>query len=165
MTALYALTSQYREAADKLSELDLDEDTIRDTLESMSGPVQEKIIAVAMIARNKEADADAIEKAQAEMEKRKRALRSQADGMKQYAMNSMLATDQTKIECPYFRLTVRDNPPAVDVYELGIVPAQYMVQAPPPPPALDKRAIGEALKAGIDVPGCQLRKGKRLEIK
>jgi len=163
MTALYQLTAQYREAADKLAELDLDEDTIRDTLESLQGDLQDKAVNVAMAIRNMESDAAAIKEAETQMAQRRKALEARAERVKQYLLDNMTAAGITKIECPYFRLTVRNNPPSVDVYELGIVPAQYM--APPPPPSIDKHAIGEALKAGVDVPGCQLHRGKRLEIK
>jgi len=40
-----------------------------------------------------------------------------------------------------------------------------MRQPEPPPPSPDKTAIKEAMKAGVDVPGCKLTVGKRLEIK
>lgn len=165
MTALYQLTADYRAVADKLAELDLDEDTIRDTLESLSGDLEEKAVNVAMAVRNMESDAAAIKEAEAQMAQRRKALEARAERIKAYLLDNMQAAGISKIECPYFRLSVRDNPPSVEVYELGIVPAEYMVQAPPPPPSLDKRAIGDALKAGVDVPGCQLKRGKRLEIK
>ncbi len=41
----------------------------------------------------------------------------------------------------------------------------FMVYAEAPPPRPDKRAIGEALKAGRAMEGCRLIAGHRLEIR
>jgi hypothetical protein len=60
---------------------------------------------------------------------------------------------------------VRENPAAVEVYEPGLIPQQFMRQPEPPPPSPDKTAIKDALKAGKDVPGCRLTQGKRLDIR
>ena len=60
-------------------------------------------------------------------------------------------------------LAVRDNPPSVVID--GEVPAEFMRQPDPPPPVADKKAIGEALKAGREIPGAHLSRGQRLEIK
>ena len=71
----------------------------------------------------------------------------------------------TKIESPYFRLTLQNNPPAVDVFEPGLVPSEFMTQPAPPPPAPDKTAIKQAIAAGQDVPGARLSQSQRLVVK
>ena len=48
MTALYLLAEEYRAAAEKLADLDLDEQTVADTLESLAGSVEVKATNVAM---------------------------------------------------------------------------------------------------------------------
>ena len=40
MTSLYDIAAEYRQTADKLADLDLDEQTISDTLEGMSGALE-----------------------------------------------------------------------------------------------------------------------------
>jgi hypothetical protein len=40
-----------------------------------------------------------------------------------------------------------------------------MTAPPPPAPVPDKRLIGTALKAGVEVGGCRLVAGERLEIR
>ena len=42
MTALFELAAEYRAISDKLHDLDLDDQTIADTLESLNGDIQEK---------------------------------------------------------------------------------------------------------------------------
>lgn len=167
MTALtlYEIAQEHRADLDKLSELDLDEQTLTDTLDSMGGELQVKAQSVACFIRNIEATAVQIKEAEAHMAARRKALENKAARVKDYLLASMMVAGVDKIECPLFRMTVRDNPPAVEVYEPELIPAQFMRQPEPPPPAVDKVAIKEALKNGQDVPGCRLTRGKSLQIK
>jgi hypothetical protein len=165
VTALYVLVGEYRAAADRLAEMDLDAQTVADTLESISGDLEQKAVAVAMVARNFDASAAAIKDAEAQMAARRKAIEHRAAGLRAYLLNCMQSTGIKRIECPHFALTVRDNPPAVDVFDVAQVPAEFMRQPEPPPPAADKAAIKDAIKAGRDVPGARLTQGQRLEIR
>ena len=165
MNALYNIAAEYRAAAEKLAELDLDAETIVDTLEGLSGDLETKAQNVAFLARNLESTAAAIKQAEADMAARRKAMENRADGLKRYIFESMKFAGIEKIECPHFRLSIKNNPAAVDVFEPGLVPASFMRTPEPPPPAPDKTAIKEALKAGQDVPGARLTSGQRLEIK
>lgn len=165
MTALYNIAAEYREAAEKLSDLDLDEQTIADTLEGMSGELEVKATNVAFFARNLESLAASIKDAEAGMAARRKALENRAARMRDYLLNCMQLAGVQKIEGPYFKLAQRENPPAIIIDEPGLIPAEFMRQPDPPPPAPDKTAIKEALKAGKEVPGAHLARGVRLEIK
>ena len=70
MSALYELAAEYREAAHRLADTDLDEQTIADTLDGMAGELEQKAIAVAMVIRNIKAEEDAIQQAVAGMVER-----------------------------------------------------------------------------------------------
>lgn len=165
MTALFDIAREYREAADKLADLDLPPEAIEDTLESLSGDLEAKATNTAFVIRNLEASAAAIKEAEAQMAARRKAIENRAARVRDYLLANMMVAGIQKIECPYFRLAVRDNPPAVEVYEPGLIPAEYMRQPEPPPPTPDKTAIKDAMKSGKDVPGCRLTVGQRLEIK
>jgi len=165
MTALYELAAEYRADAEKLADMDLDEQTLADTLEGLSGELEVKAQNVIMFTRNLEATAAAIKEAEAQMAARRKALENRAAGLRRYVLENMQFAGIQKIECPFFKLSIRDNPAAVDIYEPGLIPAQYMKQPEPPPPAPDKTAIKAAITAGTDVPGARLTKGTRLDIK
>jgi hypothetical protein len=165
VTALYVLTGEFKLAALRLADLDLPEEVVRDTLDGLTGELEDKATATAMVVRNMEATAEAIKAAEAEMAQRRKALENRAAFLKARIQGAMQAIGMQKIACPYFTVTLRDNPPAVEVYEPALVPAQFMRQQEPPPPAIDKKAVAAALKAQEDVPGCRLTQGKRLEIK
>lgn len=162
---LYELAVQYRADADKLADLDLDDQTLTDTLESLSGDLEVKAQNTAMLIRNIESNAAAIKDAEAQMKARRTALENRATRIKDWLHANMLVAGIQKIECPYFKLSVRENPPAVEIYEPGLIPAQFMKQPEPPPPSPDKTAIKAAIQSGEEVPGCKLTRGTRLEIK
>ena len=165
MTALYELSAEYRSACDKLADLDLDPQTVSDTLEGMSGEWETKATNTAMVVRNLEASAAAIKDAEKQMADRRKAIENRADRVRQYLLDNMLYAGIQKIECAYFKLTVRANNAAVDVFEQGLIPNEYMRQPDTPPPVIDKIAIAAAIKAGKEVPGAKLTQGVRLEIK
>ena len=165
MTSLYDIAAEYRQTADKLADLDLDEQTIDDTLEGMSGALEVKAQNVVMFARNLEATATAIKEAETAMAARRKAIENRAAGLRRYALSAMQVAGVQSIECPYFKLSVRKNPPAVEVFDAAQIPAQFMRTPEPPPPAPDKKAITEAIKAGQEVPGARLVSGERLEVR
>jgi hypothetical protein len=162
---LYEITADYRAAVDKLADLDLDEQTIADTLDSIGGELQTKATSVAAFIRNLEASAAAIKEAEAQMAARRKAIENRAARVKDYLLANMMVAGVQKIECPHFKLAVRENPPAVEVYEQALIPAKFMRQPEPPPAAPDKKAIAAAMKDGEDVPGCRLTRGMKLEIR
>jgi hypothetical protein len=167
MTALtlYEIAQEYRADLEKLAELDLDDATLNDTLDGMGGELEVKAQSVACLIRNLEATAVQIKDAEAHMAARRKALENRAERVKDYLLASMMVAGVQKVECPLFRMTVRDNPPAVEVYQPELMPAQYMTHYAPPPPAPNKAAIKQALADKQDVPGCRLTQGKRLDIR
>lgn len=162
---LYEIAAQYRDMATKLADLDLDDQTIADTLEGESGALVEKGQNVAFVVRNLEASAEAIKAAEAAMAARRKAMENRAARLRTYLLDGMRMAGIQQIDSPYFAISIRKNPPSVDVFDAGQVPADYMKSPPPPPPAPDKKLIAQALKDGADVPGCRLVQGERVEIK
>ena len=163
--ALYQLADLYVQDLQRLADLDLDEQTVADTLESLSGDLEVKATNVAAFARNLEATAEAINGAEAQMAARRKAIEKRAERLKAYLKMNMERTGILKIESPQFCISVKKNPPAVHVEAPELVPAEFLKTPPPPPPVADKKAIADALKAGQDVPGCRLEQGTRIEIK
>lgn len=163
--ALFQLADLYLADLNKLADLDLDEQTVADTLEGLSGELEVKATNVAAFARNLEASAEAIKGAEEQMAKRRKAIERRAESLKSYLKANMERTGILKIEGPHFALAIKKNPPAVHVEAQELVPNEFFNQPPPPAPVMDKKRISDALKAGRDVPGCRLDQGTRLDIK
>lgn len=164
--ALYQLTGEYQALMHKLDGLDLDAQTIADTIEAsgLTDALEAKAQGVEMVARSAVQYVPALD---AEIE-RLQALKAQrervAQGLRDYLKRNMESAGIDKIECPMFKITIAKNPPAVDLFDPLSLPAQYMVVPDPRPAAPDKKAISAALKAGQDVPGARLTQSTRLKI-
>lgn len=163
--SLYKLADEYLAAAYKLADMDLEEQTVKDTLESLSGALEVKATNVAMFVRNLESLAEQIKAAEEQMAARRKAVQNRADRVREYLKMQMERTQITKIECPYFKIALRQNPAAVVIDDASIIPQEYWRVPPPPPPMPDTKAIAEALKTQMAVPGAHLERGTRVEIK
>lgn len=162
---LYQISDAYLADVHKLEELDLDEQTFLDTLESLSGDLEVKATNVAMFVKNLEASADAIKQAEKQMADRRKAIEAKTERIRKYLLENMVKTGISKIECPYFVLSVRKSPPAVDVLIADQIPDEYFDIPEPPPPVLNKKRLAEDLKAGVVIEGARLTQGNSLQIK
>ena len=172
LPALYAVAEQYAEAAQRLVELDLPPEVITDTLEGLAGELQIKAQTIAMIVRNLDASAASIKAAENDMAARRSAIEGRAKHLREYLDANLRkadpkATEQGtfKIECPWFRIAYKKNPPAVAIDNASVIPDRFMRVPPIPMPEPDKGAIREALKAGEAIEGARLTQSTRMEIK
>ncbi len=161
---LYQLKQIYLQDAQKLQDLEIDEQTLADTLEAMSGDLETKATNTVMLAKNMRVTAAAIKEAEAAMAARRKAIEARADYLEKRVFNTMLETGITKIECPYFTLSIQANPPSVEVFDALQIPADYLREVPVTY-APDKALIKKAIVDGFEVPGAKLTTSRRLVIK
>jgi hypothetical protein len=164
MTALYLLTGEYRAAASALADLDLPPEVVADTLEGLAGELEVKAQGVAHMVRALEADAAACKEWSKTAAERAKAIEARADSLRDYLARCMTACGISKIDGPGVALSFRKSS-AVVINEPALIPAQYMRQPEPPPPAPDKKAIADAIKAGAEVPGAHIEQRQTLTIK
>jgi len=163
--SLYQLSGNYLEALDFLTDpaADLPAEVINDTLEALSGELEDKAVNVAKFLRNMETAAEAIKAAEAEMAKRRKALESRVKWLKDYLKGNMEACGISKIECPYFKIAIQKNPATVNILDENAIPDQFKEQVITW--KINKAAIKDAIKAGETVPGAELSSGTRLAIR
>lgn len=168
MTALYKLTNAYLELAERLADGDFDAQTISDTIEAsgISDELAVKAQGIEFVARGAESHNLAIDAEIARLQALKAHRNKVAAGLRAYLLDNMQRADMEKIECPLFSISIRKNPPAVEIIDQLSLPSKFMVTPEPKPPvaAPDKKAIAAALKAGEDVPGARMIQGVRLNI-
>ena len=83
---LYQIADQYLVDIQKLQDMELDEQTLADTLEGLSGDLEVKATNVAMFVLNLENAADSIKAAEKAMAERRKALEARADRIRQYLL-------------------------------------------------------------------------------
>jgi len=164
MTALHLIASDYRADLAKLAELDLPEEVIADTLESLGGELQTKAANVALFARGLEADAAAVKQWAKDASDRAKALEARAERLKDYLANCLESCGVERVEHPGITLSWRKSS-AVVIDGQDLIPDEFMRRKPAPEPEPDKPAIAAAIKAGKTVPGAHVEQRKSLQIR
>ncbi len=166
LPALYEIADLYLQDIAKLQDLDLDPQTVADTLEGMGGALEAKATNVAAFVRNLESLADQIKQAEAAMAARRKAIEGRADAVRAYLLSNMLRTGITKIESPYFKIAIAKNQPSVVVDDedtLKFAHPEFVKVVTTE--SIDKAAVKEAIKAGQIVEGAHLVQAERVSIK
>lgn len=167
MTALYNLAGQYAALADKLDRLELDDQTIADTIEASGivDDIQTKAQGVLMVAAESTKYVPLIEMEIQRLKDLKATRERVAAGLRDYLKRNMEAAGIEKIECPLFKVSIQKNPPAVDIFDSPSIPFNYMTEPKPVPPMPDKALIKQAINDGFEVPGARMTQSTRLAIK
>jgi transposase-like protein len=159
----FELAAQYRQLAEMLAERHDDPQLVSDTLDSIAGPLDERLENLAKMVRNVESAARGVEQTIANLEARRDALTRAAERGRELIRDLMQTAQRDKVTTALFSLALRKNPPQVVIDREEELPAEFLVrhEAPPMP---DKRAIAAALKAGHEVPGAHAEQRMRLDI-
>jgi hypothetical protein len=167
LPALYTVVAEFREQAEQLADMELDEQTYMDSLESIQWPVEQKSRAVAAVIGNMDAETAMLESFIEVKKEQLKTRKARVASLREYLLRNMLDCNITEIKAIDGSMTikVKQNPPSVLVEDESAIPWEYMRQAAPPPPAVDKAAIKEAIKNGIDVPGARLVSKQSVSIK
>ena len=155
---LFEIKEQFK----ALMEMDLDEVTLRDTLEGLQGDLEDKADNIAYIVKTLKAEADAIKVEAKTLQERAKAKLNKADWFTQYLFEAMKQLEKTKIETARNVLSIKKNPASVKTVE-DFYNDEYMNKVVEV--KLDKAKLKEDLKAGIKVDGARLEQKERLEVK
>ena len=164
---LYELAIEYREIVQELESDDsLDEQTIKDTLDGVSGDLEHKVLSIARVILEMKATSEARAEAAERMAARAESAAKKAEWLQHYLRTAMEATGLKKAEDAEVIASLKRRPPALHMVNKDLTPPPYWRHYDPPPPKPDRRAILKDLKAGKTVEGWKLRGlAYRLEIK
>jgi hypothetical protein len=162
MTTLYTLTGQMIGLHNLMEDGLMDADTLQDTLDGLTGELEQKAESLLGYVANVGSDVSAIDVEIKRLQARKQVMINRQDSLREYLRMNMEVSGTNKITCPLFSITLRKPTQMVDVVERSLLPDEYLLPAKPIPELQpDKRKILATLKAEVDVPGCRLMDGKR----
>lgn len=164
--SLYQLTGDWLALANKLSDMDLDSQTIADTIEGseVQMALEEKVQGYELVARTMEAPRSFIQTEIKRLQALDKAIEARSKALRERVQDSMAAMGVQKITCPLFEVRIQKNPVALDVYDERMVPADFW-HTPEPVTTLDRAALKAALKEGREVQGARLTQSESLRIK
>lgn len=160
----FELAAQFRQLAELLAEQHDDPQVVADTLDSISGPLDDRLENLAKMVRNLEAADSGVLRTMEDLAARHAALQRAIVRGRQLILDVMQSARRDKVTTALFSLAVKKNPPAVIIDAPDELPAAFLQYHAPPPPTPDKKAIAAALKAGTPVPGAHCEQAVRLEI-
>jgi predicted ribosome quality control (RQC) complex YloA/Tae2 family protein len=160
---LYELTQAYQDliafAENCNDEADLT--AFRDTMEGLTGELNEKLENCAKVVKTIEAQEKAIDEERKRLTDRADALAASSNRLKSYMTDAMKLTDTKKVKGELFTIALQKNPPRVAVENEAEIPDSFFKIER----TLVRSSVGEALKAGTVVPGCHLEYGESLRIR
>lgn len=165
MATLYELTGNYLILAEMLDDPDADPITVMDTMDAIEGELDEKAENYGRIIRNLEAEAEAIRTEVDRLSKRRKTIDNNIDSLKKRLQMAMELTNRPKIDTPLFKFYIQKNAPSVvvDMDDLENFPPEFLTYQEP---KVNKAAIKDALKAGLDLEGiAHLEQSQSLRIR
>lgn len=164
MSSLYELKDDYLYLQNLMENPEVDEQTIRDTMEGIEGELEIKAEAYAKVILNIESDISVIKSEEKRLADRRKTLENNIKRMKEALQYVMETTGKTKFKTELFSFNVQNNAPSVvidvDVHDL---PERFWKVKEP---EADKTKIKEALKQGEDLGGiAHLEQSASLRIK
>lgn len=176
--ALYELTGQYLQLQQMLDVDPADmspeeyadyQQAVKDTMEALTGDIEEQADNLACIVKDLKAQADGLKNEADRLTKRAQAKVARAKSLTEFLYSQMALTGNRKIETTRNVLTIKKTPAAVKVHDETAFWAWAQLgndgftrQAAP---EMDKKAVREALKAGQEIPGVTLESGETLSIR
>jgi hypothetical protein len=181
---LYQIVARYQDDLSRLQDLDMPAEVVADTIEAMQGEVEEKVRAVVAFALQLDRAAEMREAEAQRMAGGAVVMRRRSDALKLAAQAALMNSGlRLPMIAPEFTLNLAKLPPSVEVTAPEALPAPYqqttitftikgepkgdtwlagqfafqqagfdMAEETKPM----KKAIGEVLKAGQEVPGARL---------
>lgn len=162
MTSLYEITGQMAELCDLFDAGEIDEQTLNDTMESLNADLAAKVDGYGKYIAALKTEIAGYDAEIERMEEQKRHRKAIIERLKINLCEALQAAGKQKIKGALFTASICKNPPSVAILDEKAIPLDYCIVQEPKP---DKTLIKNALKAGEEVPGAELRQTEGVRIK
>ena len=153
---LYNLVESYQAIQQAIAGGELTDEECTQALESITDELVVKVENIGYVVLNSEAMVTALDTEIKRLTQRKSAIRNHADRLKQYLSENMTLAEKEEFTYPTFTVKFHKNPPSVEVYNEGVIPAGF-TRIIPERLEVDKRGILDYWKAmGATPAGVQI---------
>ena len=156
---LYDLVGNYK----KVYEMDLDDETWQDTLESIDSAIEQKADGVMYVIRNLEVDVIGLKDEEKRLKSKREVAERKIKRLKQYLQENMEAVGKTKFKTQLFSYNIQNNPASLKLTDEKLIPEKYYTVETSR--KYDNKAIKDDLKAGKVINGAELRTSQSLRIR
>jgi hypothetical protein len=152
MANIYELTADMMKILSMMDDPDLDQQTLKDTMEGIEGAYEDKFDGYAAVIRQLTSYINELEEEKKRIDARKESFENNVKKMKKIMLESMNATGKTKFKTAKNSFWTQKNKASVviDAKSVWDIPEDFRRYKDPEP---DKTKIGEAIAAGQDFTG------------
>ncbi|WP_455043402.1 siphovirus Gp157 family protein [Granulicatella adiacens] len=155
---LYELSLAFQD----VQNMDLDPEVMKDTLDSINDAIENKAENIAKLIQNLNADVSAYKEEEDRLKTKRQAAENKVKWLKTYLEDNMKLTGKTKFKSGMFNFAIQKNPASVNITDERIIPEDFLI---PQLPKIDKTALKELLKNGVEIPGAELKQSESLRIR
>jgi hypothetical protein len=152
MANIYELTADMMKILSMMDDPDLDQQTLKDTMEGIEGAYEDKFDGYAAVIRQLTGYINELEEEKKRIDARKESFENNVKKMKKIMLESMNLTGKTKFKTAKNSFWTQKNKASVviDAKSVWDIPEDFRRYKDPEP---DKTKIGEAIAAGQDFTG------------
>ena len=165
MATLYQLKEEYAQLLTLAEDPDTDVDALMDTLEGLTGEIEDKAEGYVCVIKELESEVDKFKAESDRLATYCLTLSNRIRAMKLNLLNTMDVIGVGKIQTEHFRVSVAKNGGKQPMYvdpNVEVIPEEYIIMRPEP----DKEKIREALDAGQELEFAKLlERGTHLSIR
>ena len=149
---IFNLSDDYMQILSMMDDPDLDQQTLKDTMEGIEGAYEDKFDGYAAVIRQLTSYINELEEEKKRIDARKESFENNVKKMKKIMLESMNATGKTKFKTAKNSFWTQKNKASVviDAKSVWDIPEDFRRYKDPEP---DKTKIGEAIAAGQDFTG------------
>lgn len=162
MGTIFELQKEYVQLLTMLEEGEIDEQVLLDTIEGIEGEIEEKANNYARVRLSLLGDINTLKTEEKRLNEKRKALESNVDKLEKTLFNTMKLTNKEVIKTPYFTFRIAKNPKSLVIDRADLIPSEYLIEQAP---AVDTKALKEALKNGMEFDFAHLEQGESLRIK
>lgn len=166
MVHLYELSTQYSLLTDLLESGEATQESVESLLKEITTQINDKAESIGKLILSLESDTNVIIGEINRLTQRKTTKLNRIEWLKTYLLQELTCANLDKVKTPVVSVSIRTNPPSINVVNPNIVPQEYR-RIIPETFEIDKKKILDAIKdtgeiiAGIEV----IKDKKRLEVK
>lgn len=162
MSNLFELTEEYVQLLEMAEDPDVDPEVLADTMEGLTGEIEDKADGYAYVIDSINADVDTIDKEIKRLQARKKTLTANSDSIKSSLYNAMLAIGKRKLKTAKHNFTIAKNGGKTPVlYAPDMKVEQIPLEFVKVVQEVDKDAVREYLESGKELDFARL--GERCE--
>lgn len=153
MMNLYQISNNIKYLADMDASGEFDEQTIADTLESLTGDLTDKADSIGKLSKMLDRQAQACDLEATRLKDRAAKLRQRNEAVLKYLQTCMHMANVRRVENSLFNIALRKLPPSIELDE-ELLPKKWLVERVQYRP--NKSAIKAAIQTGEEIRGAKL---------